>query len=309
MARFRAPNAYVLRPPSGSEFVDANQSSAAAHRDRRSQRAQPRPGGDVPRAGDRRRGVSSLNVALPDVARSLHATLTQLQWIIDAYAVVFAGLLLLAGAIGDRIGRRPVLLAGLCVFSLASASALLVNSAGGLIAVRAVMGSAPRPSCPRPWRSHGRYPRASAMVRVSSGRPSPGSALLGYSFRPPLEAFSWDSVFGFSCALGALALLGALRFAPNSTADEAALDLVGGTLSVFGLSSLVYGIIEGPERGWTDPDVAAFGAALVLLGAFILWELRRGSLSWTRACSGCPASAPERPRSPSSSSPSSGSSS
>src|ERR687887_1339162 len=84
--------------------------------------------------------VSSLNVALPDIARDLHATLTQLQWIVDAYAVVFAGLLLLAGAIGDRIGRRPVLLVGLGVFSAAAASALLVGSAGGLIAVRAVMG-------------------------------------------------------------------------------------------------------------------------------------------------------------------------
>src|SRR5919108_5624219 len=84
--------------------------------------------------------VSSLNVALPDIARGLHATQTQLQWIVDAYAVVFAGLLLLAGAIGDRLGRRHVLLAGLALFSAAAGAGLLVEDPGALIAVRAVMG-------------------------------------------------------------------------------------------------------------------------------------------------------------------------
>src|SRR5436189_4004526 len=74
--------------------------------------------------------VSSLNVALPDVARDLHATQTQLQWIVDAYAVVFSGLLLLAGALGDRLGRRPVLLVGLVVFSAAAAAGMLVDSPG-----------------------------------------------------------------------------------------------------------------------------------------------------------------------------------
>ena len=79
--------------------------------------------------------VSSLNVALPDLARGLHATQSQLEWIVDSYAVVFAGLLLLAGAVGDRIGRRPVLLAGLAVFAAAAACGLLASSPGGLIAV------------------------------------------------------------------------------------------------------------------------------------------------------------------------------
>jgi EmrB/QacA subfamily drug resistance transporter len=223
--------------------------------------------------------VSSLNVALPGIARSLHATLTQLQWIIDAYAVVFAGLLLLAGAIGDRIGRRPVLLAGLGVFSLAAASALLVNSPGGLIAVRAVMGlgaAAIMPSTLAIITNVFPDEERDRAVSIWAGVAG-GSALLGLLVSGALlEAFAWHSVFGFSCALGVLALLGALRFAPNSTADEAALDIVGGTVSVFGLSSLVYAIIEGPERGWTDPvTLAAFAAALVLLGAFVAWELRR----------------------------------
>ena len=84
--------------------------------------------------------VTSLNVALPGIARDLHATLTQLQWIVDAYAVVLAGLLLFSGAIGDRIGRRPVLLTGLALFSAAAAVALVVNSPDALIGVRAIMG-------------------------------------------------------------------------------------------------------------------------------------------------------------------------
>src|SRR5919201_2857563 len=72
--------------------------------------------------------VSSLNVALPDIARDLHATQTELQWIVDAYAVVFAGLLLLAGALGDRLGRRHVLLAGLAIFAVAAGCGLLVDT-------------------------------------------------------------------------------------------------------------------------------------------------------------------------------------
>jgi predicted MFS family arabinose efflux permease len=104
-----------------------------------------------------------------------------------------------------------------------------------------------------------------------------GSALLGLLVSGALlEGFSWHSVFVFSSGLGVLALIAALRFAPNSIAGEAALDVVGGALSVLGLSSLVYAIIEGPERGWTDPvTLAAFAAAAVMLGAFVAWELRR----------------------------------
>jgi EmrB/QacA subfamily drug resistance transporter len=223
--------------------------------------------------------VSSLNVALPDIARNLHATLTQLQWIIDAYAVVFAGLLLLAGAIGDRIGRRPVLLVGLAIFSLAAGSALFVNSPGGLIAVRAVMGvgaAAIMPSTLAIITNVFPEDERDRAVSIWAGVAG-ASALLGLLVAGALlEGFSWHSVFVFSSVLGVVALIGALRFAPNSTAEEAALDAVGGVLSVLGLSTLVYAIIEGPERGWTSAiTLAAFGAALVFLTAFVVWELRR----------------------------------
>jgi EmrB/QacA subfamily drug resistance transporter len=223
--------------------------------------------------------VTSLNVALPDIARDLGATQTQLQWIVDAYSVVFAGLLLFAGALGDRVGRRPMLLGGLAVFSVAAAAGAVVHDRAALIAVRAVMGigaAAIMPSTlaiitnvfPPEERDRG----VSIWAGVAGA-----SALLGLlAAGALLEAFSWNSIFAFSSALGLFALIAAARLAPNSTADRASLDVVGGALSVLGLSSLVYAIIEGPDRGWTDPvTVVAFAAAVVLLGAFLAWELHR----------------------------------
>ncbi|MFL5885966.1 MAG: MFS transporter [Thermoleophilaceae bacterium] len=223
--------------------------------------------------------VSSLNVALPDVARDLHATQTQLQWIVDAYAVVFSGLLLLAGALGDRFGRRPVLLVGLIVFSVAAAGGMLVDTPGALIAIRAVMGVGAAAIMPSTLSiitnvfQEGERDRAVSIWAGVAG----GSALLGLLVSGALlEAFSWDSIFGFSAVLGLVALLAAFRLAPNSKLDRASLDVVGGAVSALGLSSLVYGIIEGPERGWGDPvTLAAFCLALVLIAAFVAWELRR----------------------------------
>jgi EmrB/QacA subfamily drug resistance transporter len=223
--------------------------------------------------------VSSLNIALPDIARNLHASQTQLQWIIDGYAVVFAGLLLLAGAIGDRVGRRPILLGGLAVFSAAAATALLANSPGALIITRAVMGlgaAAIMPSTlaiitnvfPREERE-----RAVAIWAGVAG----ASALFGLLVSGVLlEAFTWKAVFAFSAVLGVVALVASSRLAPDSTADDAPLDFVGGLLSVLGLSAIVYAVIEGPDRGWTDTvTLAAFAVGAVAAGVFVLWELRR----------------------------------
>jgi len=223
--------------------------------------------------------VSSLNVALPDIARDLHATQTQLQWIVDSYALVFAGLLLLAGALGDRLGRRPVLLVGLAVFSAAAGAGLLVDDPGALIAVRAVMGLGAAAIMPSTLSiitnvfPAGERDRAVSIWAGVAG----ASALLGLLVSGALlEAFSWGSVFAFSSGLALLALIAAARLAPDSKLDRARLDTVGGVLSALGLSALVYGIIEGPERGWTDPlTVAAFAVAVVLIVAFVAWELRR----------------------------------
>jgi EmrB/QacA subfamily drug resistance transporter len=223
--------------------------------------------------------VSSLNVALPDIARDLHATQTQLQWIVDAYAVVFAGLLLLAGALGDRVGRRPVLLAGLGVFSAAAASGLLVDGPGGLIAARAAMGVGAAAIMPSTLSIlTGSFPedRRDRAVSIWAGVAG-GSALLGLLVSGLLlEAFAWNSVFAFTALLGVLGLVVAARVAPDSKLDRARLDLAGGLLSTLALSTLVFAIIEGPERGWGDPlTLASFAAAAVLGGCFLAWELRR----------------------------------
>lgn len=223
--------------------------------------------------------VSSLNVALPDIARDFGASQTQLQWIVDSYAVVFAGLLLVAGAIGDRLGRRPVLLAGLATFSLAAAVGLMVDDAGALIAVRAVMGLGAAAIMPSTLAiitnvfPEGERDRAVSIWAGVAG----ASALLGLLVSGALlELFSWGSVFGFSSVLGLVALVAAWRIAPDSRSDGARLDAVGGGLSALGLSALVFGVIEGPERGWTDAaTLIAFGLAATLIAAFVAWELRR----------------------------------
>ncbi|HEY1236853.1 MAG TPA: MFS transporter, partial [Solirubrobacterales bacterium] len=223
--------------------------------------------------------VSSLNVAIPDIARDLRATQTQLQWIIDGYAVVFAGLLLLGGALGDALGRKHLLLAGLVIFSGAAWAALFVDSPAGLIAVRAVMGLGAAAIMPATLSiitnvfPEGERDRAVAVWAGVAG----GSALLGLLVSGILlEIFAWQSIFGFAGVLGLVALAATYAVAPNSTAERVRLDTVGGIASALGLASLVYAIIEGPERGWTDSvTLIAFGAAAVLLVAFVVWELRR----------------------------------
>ncbi len=222
--------------------------------------------------------VSSLNVALPGIARDLQATSSELQWIVDAYAMVFAGLLLLSGAIGDRLGRRPILLGGLALFAVAAAAATFVDSPGGLIAARSVMGigaAAIMPSTLAIITNVFPADERDRAVAIWAGVAG-GSALLGLLVSGLLlEWFAWPSVFAFSSAFGFAALVASVAIAPNSTADETGLDIVGGVVSVLALSTLVYGIIEAPERGWLDAlTLASLLGAAVLIVAFVLWELR-----------------------------------
>ena len=223
--------------------------------------------------------VSGLNVALPDLARETGASQTQLTWIVDAYTVVFAGLLLFAGALGDRFGRKHLLTAGLVVFGAAALAGSLTDDPTTLVVVRAVMGlgaagimpttlSVITTSFPAEER-----PRAVGVWVGVAG----GGAVLGlFATGLLLEWFAWNSFFVLNVALAVLALVGTLAVVPDSV-DPAAdrLDSVGAVLSLVAVTGVVLGIIEGPERGWADPlTVGALAAGVVAGGAFVLWELR-----------------------------------
>ncbi|MDQ4100333.1 MAG: MFS transporter [Chloroflexota bacterium] len=224
--------------------------------------------------------VSGLNVALPDLARDTGATQSELQWIVDAYAIVFAGLLLPAGALGDRYGRKGVLLIGLLVFGAAAATGIFVADPAALIVLRALMGVGAAFVMPVtlsvittsfPEEERGR------AVGVWGGVAGGGAVLGLFGSALLLEWFVWNSFFVLNVSLAILALLGALRFVPNSRDAEAPrLDPIGALLSMGGLVALIYATIEGPDLGWLDPvTLMTFTAALVLLVAFVLWELRR----------------------------------
>jgi EmrB/QacA subfamily drug resistance transporter len=226
--------------------------------------------------------MSSLNVALPDIARSTHASQTELSWIIDAYSLVFAALLLPAGALGDRCGRRRALLAGLAIFGAGSAVAMTASSATELIALRAVLGLGAALVMPATLSTiTGTFPPAQRTKAVSIwAGVAGGAAVIGVVCAGALlEFFSWPSVFGLNVVLAVLAILGALKFVPESAGQDAPrLDIGGAILAVTGLVALVYSIIEAPTAGWLSArTLAGLALGLVVLAGFVAFELRQGT--------------------------------
>jgi EmrB/QacA subfamily drug resistance transporter len=224
--------------------------------------------------------VASLNVALPGIARDTGASQTQLQWIVDAYAIVFAALLLPAGAIGDRFGRKPLLALGLALFGTISCAALFVHSAGTLIALRAGMGVAAALIMPvtlsvitTVFPPEERGKAVGTWVGVAAGGGVIGLLTSGLL----LEFFSWPSIFALNVVLAVLALAGTLAVVPATReARPPRLDPIGTVLSVTGLAALVFGTIEGPERGWGDPaTVAALVGGFTGIALFVMWEMHR----------------------------------
>lgn len=221
-----------------------------------------------------------VNVALPSIVRALHATSTQLQWIVDAYALVFAGLLLTLGALGDRVGRKWVFMGGLVVFGGGSTLAAWSATPDRLTAARAVMGIGAAALMPGTLSIltnvfEGEQERARAIGIWS------GTAGIGVAAGPILGGFLldrywWGSVFLINVPLAALGLLAAVFLVPNSknpTGKRS--DPLGAVFSILGFSLLLWAIIEAPNRSWTAPTVlGAFAAAAVLIGAFVAWELR-----------------------------------
>lgn len=222
-----------------------------------------------------------LNVAIPTLARDLHASGSQLQWIVDSYVLVFAGLLLTAGSLGDKFGRRGALILGMGVFGVGSIAAAMADSPGQLIAFRALMGIGGAfimPATLSILTNVFTVPKERAKaIAIWAGCSGLGVALGPVTGGWLLEHFSWGSVFLVNIPVLVLAIVGALTIVPTSKDPHAPkLDAGGALLSMAGLALLLWALIEAPERGWTSSTtVAAFCAAVLVLGVFGWWESRQ----------------------------------
>jgi EmrB/QacA subfamily drug resistance transporter len=219
-----------------------------------------------------------LNVALPAIVRSMHATSSQLQWIVDAYVIVFAGLLLTVGSLGDRFGRKWVFMAGLVLFAAGSAISAFSVTPDRLIAARAFMGiggAAIMPSTLSILASvfTGDDERLQA-IGIWSGTTGLGVAIGPVAGGWLLDHYWWGSVFLVNVPIALVGLCAAAWFVPNSRNPSSRRpDLAGAGLSIVGMGLLLWGIIEAPNRAWTSPVIiGAIAAALVVLAAFALWE-------------------------------------
>ncbi|CAI9413061.1 MFS transporter [Nocardioides sp. T2.26MG-1] len=224
--------------------------------------------------------ISALNLAAPSIARDLRADQTQIAWVVDAYALTFAALLLLAGAIGDRYGRRRALLAGLVVFVAGSGAAMFAQEPGQLIAIQGVLGAGAALVMPATLSTiTSTFPPERRVRAVGTWAGVAGaSAMLGLlATGLLLEAWSWRSVFAFNLVMGLIALVGTVRVVPESADPEAPrLDLPGALLSVVGLGLVVYSVIEAPTHGWDSVEtLAGLGGGVLVIAAFVGWELTR----------------------------------
>jgi EmrB/QacA subfamily drug resistance transporter len=224
-------------------------------------------------------GVSMLNLALPSIVGDLGASATEQHWIVDGYAVALAALLLPFGALGDRIGRRTTLLAGVAVFGLAAALSAFAGSPAQLIAWRVLSGAGAALIMPGTLATitsvFPTHERARA-VGLWAGFAGAGGILGMLVSGALLESFWWGSVFLTSAALAVVAFSVAFAVVPDTRDPQHAhLDPLGSILSVLGIGGLVLGIIEGPSRGWTDPlTLAGLVVGVVSLVAWVGWSLR-----------------------------------
>ena len=221
-----------------------------------------------------------VNVALPTLVRQLHASTTQLEWVVDAYNLMFAAFVLAAGNLGDRVGRKGVLIAGLVVFGAASFAGGLGNSPGELIAARAVMGVGAALIFPATlslltnvFTERGERARAIGLWGASTGVGIAVGPIVGGWL---LEHFSWQSVFFALVPMAALAVLLVAIAVPTSRDPEAPpADLPGLVLSTAAMAALIFTVIEAPTAGWASArSLAGFAATGALLVAFVAWERR-----------------------------------
>ncbi|MDQ6852762.1 MAG: MFS transporter [Actinomycetota bacterium] len=224
--------------------------------------------------------ITILNVAIPDLIRELGADASDLQWIFATYGIVFAGVVVVAGAAGDRFGRKRVLDVGLVVFGVAAALGAFAPSPGLLIAARAVMGLGAALLMPGTLSIiTSVFPPEERTKAIGIWS---GVGGLGFIIGPPiggilLTHFWWGSVLLVNVPVVVIALIAGARLVPDSR-DPARtpLDLGGAVLSTLAISALVFAFIEAPSNGWGGPPVlAAVLVAAVGFAAFTWWELRQ----------------------------------
>ncbi len=226
--------------------------------------------------------ITITNVALPFIAKDLKANTTSLQWIVDTYNIVLAGLLLLGGGLADRFGRKKVFLAGYAVFGLACLLAAFSPSTGALIGARALMGVG----------AAGVISPALAIIAVLYTPEERGAAVASWAMFGAaglavgpiaggllLDHFWWGSVFLVNVPMVVVGVVVGIRVIPESRKPGAGrLDVVGAVLSVAALGLLLAGIIEGPVQGWGDPlTIGMLILGVLLTVAFARWELHSTS--------------------------------
>jgi len=221
----------------------------------------------------------ALNVALPILGRQLPAGTSALAWIVDIYVLCFAGLLLPAGAIGDRFGRKGTMQCGLVLFMAAAAAGAFAGTAWQLIVVRAAMGAGAALVMPGTLSilasvfPPAERARAIAIWASVAG----GSVAISITWSGAmLEHFWWGSIFLGMAGVALAALVAGWLLLPTSHhPEQARLDPVGAVLSVVGVTGLLYGFIQAPDNGWTAPPIlAGFAAGAAGLAAFVCWERR-----------------------------------
>ena len=219
-----------------------------------------------------------VTTALPVIREDLNATIESLEWTVNAYTLTFAVLLLTGAALGDRFGRRRMLVVGLTIFTLASAAAALAPSAGALIAARAAQGVGGAIIMPLtltilsaavPANRRGAYIGAwsgIAGLAVAFG-PLVGGAVV--------SGISWNWIFWLNVPIGIILIPLAFRRLDESHGPATALDLPGLALASGGLTGIVWGLVRGNSQGWTSTEiVTALTAGALVLVAFVMWELR-----------------------------------
>jgi MFS transporter, DHA2 family, multidrug resistance protein len=226
--------------------------------------------------------MTVLNLALPTLSRDLHASTGDLQWFSDAYSLVLAAVLLPAGLLGDRYGRRKVMIISLVIFGASSAWCAYAGSTGQLIAARAVLGLGAAALIPLSLAmlpvlfEPAERPKAIAVMMVATFIAYPAGPLVGGWF---LDYFWWGSVFLINLPVAVIAIIALAVFVPESRSEtKPSIDLVGMVISGIGLICLTYGFIRAGEDSWGDGvALGALGAAVVILVGFVAWERRLGA--------------------------------